>query len=263
MRSDALTRRLNTSINAWVTSCFSVTRLCPTLCNPMNCSMPGLPVPHHLLELSLPKFMSIELVTPSNHFILCHPLLLLPSVIPSIRVFVKELALYTRWPYYSSFSIRPPNEYPGLISPRTEVWLPCCPRDFKSLLQHHELKASILQCLPFFMVQLSHYDSHHTWLLEKSQLWLHRSVSAKWCLCFLVCCLDLSWASQVALVVKILPEKAGNIRYPVFNPWVKKNTWKRPQKPTLVFLVGEPNTERSQVGYSPVGCKELDTIEVT
>ena len=111
---------------------------------------------------SVLKLMSIELVTPSNHFILCHPLLLLPSVIPSIRVFVKELALYTRWPYYSSFSIRPPNEYPGLISPRTEVWLPCCPRDFKSLLQHHELKASILQCSPFFMVQLSHYDSHHT-----------------------------------------------------------------------------------------------------
>ena len=109
--------------------------------------------------LSLLKLMSIESVMPSSHLILCRPLLLLPSVFPSIRAFYNESVLHIRWPRYwsFSFSISPSNKYSGLISFRI-AWL-----DFlsvqgtlKSLLQHHSSKASILQCSAFYIVQLSH-----------------------------------------------------------------------------------------------------------
>ena len=95
----------------------SVAQSCLILCNPMNCSMPGLPV-HHQLP-STPKPMSIELVIPSNHLTLCHPLLLLPSIFPSIRVFSNESALRIRWPKNWSFNcnISPSNEHPGLPKP--------------------------------------------------------------------------------------------------------------------------------------------------
>ena len=103
--------------------------------------------------------MSTELVMPSNHLILCHLLLLLPSIFPTIRVFSNELALCIRWPEYwsFSFSISPSNEYSGLISFRID-WLDllAVQGTLKSLLQHHRSKASILQCSAFFMVQLSH-----------------------------------------------------------------------------------------------------------
>ena len=108
---------------------------------------------------SLLKLMSIESVMPSNHLILCHPLLFLPSIFPSIRVFSNESALRIRWPKYwsFSFSIRPFNEYSGLISFRMD-WLDhlAVQGTLKSLLKHHSLKASILQCSAFFTVQLSH-----------------------------------------------------------------------------------------------------------
>ena len=108
---------------------------------------------------SLLKLMSIELVMSSNHLILCHPLLLLPSIFPSIRVFSNESVLCIRWPKYwsFSFSISPPNEHPGLISFRMD-WLDllAVQGTLESLLQHHTSKASILQCSAFFMVQLSH-----------------------------------------------------------------------------------------------------------
>ena len=108
---------------------------------------------------SLPKPMSIELGMPSNHLILCHPLLLLPSIFPSIRVFSNESALHIRWPKYWSFSfnISPSNEYPGLISFRMN-WLDllAVQGTLKSLLQHHSSKASILWCSAFFIVQFSH-----------------------------------------------------------------------------------------------------------
>ena len=92
-------------VNGHVTSQFSsVAQSCPTLCDPMNCSMPGLPVHHQLLEFT--QLMFIESVIPSSHFILCHPLLLLPSIFPSIRVFSNESALRIRWPkYWTSFHI--------------------------------------------------------------------------------------------------------------------------------------------------------------
>ena len=108
---------------------------------------------------SLLKFMSIESVMPFNHLILCHPLLLLPSIFPSIRVFSKESVLHIRWPKYWSFSfnITPSIEQPELISFRMN-WMDllAVQGTLKSLLQHHSLKASILQRSAFFIVQLSH-----------------------------------------------------------------------------------------------------------
>ena len=108
---------------------------------------------------SLPKPMSIESVMPSNHLILHHPPLLLPSIFPSIRVFSNESALHIRWPKYWSFSfnISPSNEHPGLIAFRIDwLYLLAVQGNLKSLLQHHSSKASILRFSAFFIVQLSH-----------------------------------------------------------------------------------------------------------
>ena len=108
---------------------------------------------------SLLKFMSVEPVIPSNNLILCHPFLPLPSIFPSIRAFSSESAPRIRWPKYwtFSFSISPSNEYSGLISLRIDCFdLLAVQGTLKSLLQHHDSKASILQCSAFFMVQLLH-----------------------------------------------------------------------------------------------------------
>ena len=103
--------------------------------------------------------MSIESVMPSSHLMLCHPLLLLPPILPRIRVFSNESTLHMRWPKYWSFSfnISPSNEHPGLISFRMD-WLDllAVQRTLRSLLQHHRSKASILQCSAFFFIQISH-----------------------------------------------------------------------------------------------------------
>ena len=109
------------------------------------------------ISQSLLKLTFIESVMPSNHLILCHPLLLLPSISPSIRVFSNESALHIRWPKYWSFTISPSNEHPGLIYFRMDCLdLLAVQGTLKSLLQHHSSKASILWCLAFFIVQLSH-----------------------------------------------------------------------------------------------------------
>ena len=125
----------------------SVAQSCLTLWDPMDCRMQGLPVHHQLPELL--KLMSIESVMPSNHLILCHSLLLLPSIFTSIRVFPNESVLHIRCPKYwsFSFSISPSNEYSRLISFRMD-WLDllAVQGTLKSLLQHHSLKASILWC---------------------------------------------------------------------------------------------------------------------
>ena len=108
---------------------------------------------------SLPKLMSIQSVMPSNHLILCHPLLLLPSVLPSIKIFSNELVLHIRWPVYwsFSFSISPLIEYSGFISFRIDWFhLLTVQGTLKSLLQHHSSKSSILRCSAFSMVHLSH-----------------------------------------------------------------------------------------------------------
>ena len=149
--------------NLWVSifSVSSVAQSCPTHCDPMAYGTPGLPV-----YQSLPKLMSIELVMPSNHLILCRPLLLLSPNFPSIRVFSNESVLHIRWPKYwsFSFSISPSNEYSGLISFRIGWFdLPAVQGTLKSLLQHHSSKASV------FGAQFSLWsNSHiHIWLLEK------------------------------------------------------------------------------------------------
>ena len=111
------------------------------------------------ISRNLLKLISIESVVPSNHLVLCRPLLLLLSIFPSIRVFSNESALHMRWPKYWSFTfnISPSNEHPGLISFRMD-WLDllAVQGTLKSLLQHHSSKASILRCSAFFIVQLSH-----------------------------------------------------------------------------------------------------------
>ena len=123
----------------------SVTLLCTTLCNPMNHSTPGLPVHHQLPEFTQTH---VHRVMSSSHLILCHHLLLLPPIPPSIRVFSNESALRRRWPKYwsFSFSIIPSNEHPGLISFRMD-WLDllAVQGTLKSLLQHHSSKPSILR----------------------------------------------------------------------------------------------------------------------
>ena len=110
------------------------------------------------ISWSLLKLMSIESVMPSKHFVLCRPLLLLPSIFPGIRVFSNELAFHITWPKYwsFSFSISPSNKYSGLISFRIDLFDLTVQGSLKSLLQHHSSKASILWCLAFFMVQPSH-----------------------------------------------------------------------------------------------------------
>ena len=134
----------------------SLTQSCPTLCDPMDRSMPGLPV--HTNSQILPRLMSIESVMPPNHLSLCHPLLL-PAIFPSVRVFSNESACHMRWPKCWSFScnISPSNEHPELISFRMD-WLDllAVQRTLKSPLQHHSSKASILWHSAFFIVQLSH-----------------------------------------------------------------------------------------------------------
>ena len=135
----------------------SVAQSCPTLCDPMNCSTPGLPVHHQLPESTQTHVHRVgDAIKPS------HPLsspCLLPSIFPSIRVFSNELALRIRWPKYWSFSfnISPSNEHPGLISFRMD-WLDllAVQGSLRSLLQHHTSKASILWPSAFFIIQLSH-----------------------------------------------------------------------------------------------------------
>ena len=123
----------------------------------MNCSMPGLSVHHQLPEFTQTRVHRVSM--PSSHLILCRPLLLLPPIPPSIRVFSNESPLRMRWPKYwcFSFSIIPSKENPRLISFRMD-WLDllAVQGTLKSLLQHHSAKASILQCSAFFTVQLSH-----------------------------------------------------------------------------------------------------------
>ena len=122
----------------------------------MDCSTPGLPV-HHQLR-SVLKLMSIESVMPSNHLILCRPLLLPPSIFPSIRVFCNESVLHITWPNYwsFSFSISPSSEFSGIISFRIEWFDLLTVQGTPKSLNHHSSKASVLRCSAFFIVQLSH-----------------------------------------------------------------------------------------------------------
>ena len=153
-RSQGLKRILTPSVQS-----SSVTQLCLTLCDPMDCNQASL---SNTNSQELLKLMSIKSVMSSNHLVICHPLLLLPSIFPSIRVFFNESVLHIRLLKYwnFSFSISSSNEYLGLISFRMR-WLDhlAVQQTLKSLLQHNSSKASVLWCSAFFMVQLtSIYD---------------------------------------------------------------------------------------------------------
>ena len=124
--------------------CCSVAKSCQTLCNPMNCSMPGFPVLH--ISWSLLRFKSVEFVMPSNHLILGHLLLLLPSTFASNRVFSKELALQVAKVLELQLQHQTFNEYSGRISFGTDWCAFAIQRTLKSLLWHHSLNASVLQC---------------------------------------------------------------------------------------------------------------------
>ena len=147
------------------------------------------------ISRSLFRLMSTESVMPSNHLILCHPLLLLPSLFPSIRVFSSQSALHSRWPKYLgfSFSISPSNEYSGLISFRIDWFDALAVQEtLKSLLQHDNSKASVLQRSAFFMVQVS----HSYMATGKTIALTYRGLLAKWCVYFLICCLGLCFSSK-------------------------------------------------------------------
>ena len=144
-------------VTVLMSSLLLFTQSCRTLCDPMDCSTPGFP--YFIISQSLLKLMSVESVMPSNYLILCHLLLFLPLIFPSIRVFCNESALRIRWLEYWSFSFSnsPSNEYLELISFRIDgLDLFAVQGILKSLLQHHSLKASILWCSAFFVAQLSH-----------------------------------------------------------------------------------------------------------
>ena len=167
----------------------SVTQLCLTLCDTMNCSTPD------FLSItncqSLLKLRSIKLVMPSNHLIL-YLLLLLPSIFPSIKVFSNESVLYIRWPKYwnFSFSISPSNEQSGLISFRIDWFdLLAVQGTFKSLLQHHSSKASVFWCSAFFIVGLSHpYMTTRKTIALTTWTFVGKVMSL-----LLICCLVWSW----------------------------------------------------------------------
>ena len=168
-------------------SCCSVTQSCPILCDPTDCSTPGFPVFHHLLEFAQTHVQWVgDAIQPSHPL---SPLLLLPLNFPSIRIFSCESAVHIRCPKYWSFSISFSSEYSGLISFRIDWFhLPAVQGTLESLLQHHSLKASALWHSAFLMVQLSHLymTSGKTITLT---IW---TFLAKWCLCFSICCLGLS-----------------------------------------------------------------------
>ena len=149
-------KRLQNAVQFSSGQFISVAQSCPTLCDPWTAACQAyLSVTN---SWSLLKLMPIESVMPSSHLILCHPLLLLPPILPSIRVFSNESALRIRWPKYwsFSFSISPSSEHPGLIFRMDWLDLLAVQGTLKGLLQHYSSKASIFRCSAFFTVQLSH-----------------------------------------------------------------------------------------------------------
>ena len=162
-------------ISLWNFYCCSVAKSCPTLCDPTDCNTPGVPVLHYLLDFGQKCNPTIS--SSVFRFSSC------PQSFPALGSFSNELALHIRWPKHWSFSISPSSEYSGLIASRID-WFESLGRVFfNTTVQKHQ----------FFGAQTSLWSNSHicTWLLEKPWLWLYRPLSAKWCLCFLICCLVL------------------------------------------------------------------------
>ena len=194
----------------------------------MGCSTPGFPVHHQLLEFT--QLMSIESVMPSNHLILCRPLLFLPSIFPSIRVFSNESVLHIRWPKYWSFnfSTSTSNEYSGRISFSMD-WLDllAVQGTLKSLLQHHSSKASILWRSAFFIIQLSHpykttgkTKALTRWTLVGKVMSLLSNMLYRFFIAFLPRskCLLMSWLQSPCAVI-LQPKKIKSVTFPLF-PYV-------------------------------------------
>ena len=191
----------------------------------LSFTLPILHVPQSLL-----KFMSTESVMPTNHLILCHPLLLLSSVFPSIRVFSNESALHIRWPKYwsFSFSLRPSNEYSGLISFRIDwMHLLALQGTLKNLIQYHSSKASILQSA-FFLVQLSHpymttgkTIAFTRWTFVGKVMSLLFSMLFKFVIAFLPRSkhLLISWLQSPSAVILEPKEKKICHCFPIYLPW--------------------------------------------
>ena len=194
---------------------------------------------------------------PSNHLVLCCPLLLLPSIFPSIRVFSNESALHIRWPKYwsSSFNISPTNEHPGLISFRID-WLDllAVQETLKSLLQHHSSKASILLCSAFFIVQLSHpymttikTRTLTRWtFVGKVMSLLFNTLLSLYYTVLTIC----SWNQLVYIIQNFYIY--NHMVFLFYNILI--NFWRRQWYPTPVLLPGKSHGRRSLVGCSPWGC---------
>ena len=152
----------NVHFSALNADCSLVTKLCPTLCNPMDCNRPGFPALHHLLEFAQTHVHCFS--DASNHLVLCHPFLLLPSIFPSLEVFSSESDICIMWPKYWSLSssISPFNDYSWLVSFRVDCFdLLALQGTLNANLQHHNPKASIFLCSAFFMDRLSHPFLNH------------------------------------------------------------------------------------------------------
>ena len=186
-----------------------VVKMCLTLCNSMDRSTPGFPVLHHLREFVQTHITSTELMMPSNHFILCHPLLLLPSIFPSIRVLSNESALHISWLKYWSFSITPSNEYLVLTSFKMDLFdLLAVQGTLKSLFQHHNSEASIPWCSVFFMIQLStsihdYWENHVAltiWTFVNKVIFLLFNMLSSLVIAFLPRskCLLISWLQSLS-----------------------------------------------------------------
>ena len=191
----------------------------------MNCSMPDFPVLYHFPEFA--QLMFIESVMPSNHLILCHPLLLLPSIFPSIKVFSNELALCVRWPKYWSFSISPSNEYSEFISFKINWFdLLAVQETHKSLLQHHSSKVSIFWRSAFFLVQLSHlYMTTRKTIALTIRTFVSKVMSLLFNMLsrFVIAlfprskCLLISWLQPLSVMI-LEPKKIKSVTVSTFSP---------------------------------------------
>ena len=202
--------------------------MCPNLSNPMDCNMPGFPVLHHLPELAQTQVHWVSDAFQPPH--LLSPLLLLPWIFPSIRVFSNELVLPIRWPKYWIFSISPFNEYSGLISFRMDWFdLLAVQGILKHLLQHHSSKASILLHLAYFTVQLSHaYMTTGKTTALTRQIFSGKVMSllfntlSRFVTTFLPRrkCLLISWLQSLSTVI-LEPKKICHCFhcFPIYLPW--------------------------------------------
>ena len=203
-----------------------VAQSCPILCDPMTAARQAfLSITN---SQSPPKLMSIDSVMPSSHPIFCCPLLLQPSVFPSIRIFSNESALCIRWPKYWSFSfnISPSNEHPGLIFRMDWLDLLAVQRTLKSLLQHHSSKASILRCSAFFIVQLSHpymtpgkTSALTRWTFVSKVMSLHFNMLSRLVITFLARSkhLLISWLQSPSAVI-LKPKKINSAAVSTVSP---------------------------------------------